>query len=274
MLSRNDQLTTGGNRQQRARGTVRVNEPAHAFFVTGSSLDQMNGMYVRRNPPRRKADDAGKSWPALYYEHEEGLWHMALNELSKKAKQGGHGNDDDDDDDDMEYDYYTGRYKKKEPTHEWVFLDSFQVHPAPLGCTRHASFPCVLTLFPPLPCRRCTESRRCAPSSPHTQAPQPTLSVPLGASWSTWPHTQVPSSTHPSHVPALQERFRHDGDTIVPGAGTWQKHKHRLLPWYAPLLTPFVQHHRPRGRHAVEAQACECCGRCCGRCRCWCCDGR
>jgi len=111
----------------------------------------MNGMYVRRNPPRRKPDDAGKAWPALYYEHEEGVWHMALNELPKTAKKpaaGGY-HDDDDDDDDMEYDYYTGRYKKKAPTHEWVFLDGFQ-----------------------------------------------------------------------------KERFRHDGDTIVPGAGTRWKHKH------------------------------------------------
>ena len=76
MLSRNDMLTTGGNQQRRARGTVRVNEPAHAFFVTGSSLEAMNGMYVRRNPPRRKPEDEGvrRNHPALYYEHEEGVW--------------------------------------------------------------------------------------------------------------------------------------------------------------------------------------------------------
>lgn len=80
MLSNNNQLALGGGGRQRQRGTVRVNEPAYGFFVTGSSIDAMNGVYVRKNPPKVPV---GSTEPvaALYYEHEEKVWHMALNEL-------------------------------------------------------------------------------------------------------------------------------------------------------------------------------------------------
>lgn len=106
MLSMNNQLTTGGNRQQRSRGTVRVNEPAYGFFVTGSSIEAMNGVYVRKNPPRARKDAAGPV-PVLYYQHEEGIWHMALNELPKKA-----GLEEDSDEEDDDYYYYKHRQKK------------------------------------------------------------------------------------------------------------------------------------------------------------------
>lgn len=118
MLSNNNMLTTGGNRQQRARGTVRVSEPSHGFFIAGSSIEAMNGVYVRRNPPRKPLYTDGKL-VALYYEHEEGLWHMSLNQL---AEAGSEYDDESEDDDD---DYYYYKPPKKKPTHEWVFLDEF-----------------------------------------------------------------------------------------------------------------------------------------------------
>jgi hypothetical protein len=52
MLSNNNMLTTGG-RSQRQRRSVRVNKPAYGFFITGSSLDAMNGVYVSRSVPHR-----------------------------------------------------------------------------------------------------------------------------------------------------------------------------------------------------------------------------
>ena len=42
-------LTTGNNRRQRRRGCVRVREPANGFFITGSSINSMNGVYIRQN---------------------------------------------------------------------------------------------------------------------------------------------------------------------------------------------------------------------------------
>ena len=37
------------SRGRRARGTVYVDDPAVGFFVAGSSLTEMNGIYTRRN---------------------------------------------------------------------------------------------------------------------------------------------------------------------------------------------------------------------------------
>ena len=115
MLSNNNQLSLGGGGRQRARRTVRVDEPAHGFFVAGSSIEAMNGVYVRRNPPRTKLTP--EQLPiALYYEHEEGVWHMALSELPQTEEE------ESDDEDDYRY-YY--RPKKRKPTHIWAFLDEF-----------------------------------------------------------------------------------------------------------------------------------------------------
>ena len=50
-LSRNDMLSTGGNRRRRARGSCYVNKPAYGFFIAGSSHKSMNGVYVRDNAP-------------------------------------------------------------------------------------------------------------------------------------------------------------------------------------------------------------------------------
>eukprot|EP00965_Chrysotila_dentata_P044413 1476643-Pleurochrysis_carterae.AAC.1 len=45
-LSRNDMLSTEG-RAPRARRSCYVDEPAYGFFVAGSSIKRMNGVYVR-----------------------------------------------------------------------------------------------------------------------------------------------------------------------------------------------------------------------------------
>jgi hypothetical protein len=118
MLSNNNMLTVGGGHRPRARGTVRVSEPAYGFFIAGSSIDQMNGVYVRRNPPRTKRDPNDPPI-ALYYEHEEGLWHMALNELINT--------DDVEEEEDESYYYHSWKPKKKRNTHEWIFMDEFFV---------------------------------------------------------------------------------------------------------------------------------------------------
>lgn len=113
MLSNNNMLVPGGGGggRQRARGTVRVSEPAYGFFIAGSKIEAMNGVYIRRNPPRFPKEDSPRH--ALYYEHEEGKWHMALNELINEEEAGEESDDD----------VYYWRPKKKKPTHEWVFMD-------------------------------------------------------------------------------------------------------------------------------------------------------
>ena len=131
-------LTTGG-RRQRQRGSVRVSEPANGFFIAGSSIDSMNGVYVRKNPPKGR-DMLAESQFALYYMHEESAWQMALKSLS-----------DDEQSDEEEEDHYFYSRKKRKPEYEWVFIDE---------CGK--------------------------------------------------------------------ERFAHDGDTIVPGAGVRWKHVHEV----------------------------------------------
>lgn len=118
MLSSNNMLTTGGNRRQRARGTVRVNEPAYGFFIAGSIIEHMNGVYIRRNPPRVPIRDDALPM-ALYYEHEEGGWRMALNVLNDEDS-----GESEEDEEDRYYRYYRPT-KPKKPTHEWVFIDEF-----------------------------------------------------------------------------------------------------------------------------------------------------
>jgi hypothetical protein len=77
----------------------------------------MNGVYVRRNPPRFKKR-ADQLPIALYYEHEDGVWHMVLNELPGATEE------EEEEEDDYAY-LYNYRPKKKKPTHEWMFTDEF-----------------------------------------------------------------------------------------------------------------------------------------------------
>eukprot|EP00927_Polykrikos_kofoidii_P048903 TRINITY_DN43072_c0_g1_i1.p1 TRINITY_DN43072_c0_g1~~TRINITY_DN43072_c0_g1_i1.p1 ORF type:complete len:1036 (-),score=219.78 TRINITY_DN43072_c0_g1_i1:105-3212(-) len=69
---------TGGPSRGRARGYVSVNEPAQGFFVTGSSINAVNGVYGRVNP--------GSVWSPhtvlLAYRNDDApSWVMALVEL-------------------------------------------------------------------------------------------------------------------------------------------------------------------------------------------------
>ena len=66
----------GGPRRSRQRGSVRVQEPAHAFFVAGSSLDAMNGIFGRVRPEAARAVSAHSV--NLCYKHDQSGWFMAL----------------------------------------------------------------------------------------------------------------------------------------------------------------------------------------------------
>jgi hypothetical protein len=88
------------SRGRRARGSVYVDDPAVGFFVAGSSIDDLNGIYVRTNShvlPRHHV--------AMAYAHQEGGWTLAL-----CATGGGEDSSDDEDD-----------------TYEWRFIDAQRV---------------------------------------------------------------------------------------------------------------------------------------------------
>ena len=115
-LSRNDMLSTGGNRRRRQRGSCYVNKPAFGFFIAGSSEKQMNGVYVRDNPPN--VQDGPSRESALFYTHEddESGWTMSLEMLPEEEEQ----SDSSDDGDGYGYQY---RPPKKKKEYEWVFID-------------------------------------------------------------------------------------------------------------------------------------------------------
>ena len=85
-LQRNDMLSTEG-RAPRARRSCYVNEPAYGFFIAGSSLREMNGVYIRRAPPRNQSseeenDDEQRNI-ILYYTHMDSGWTMMLAEVQE-----------------------------------------------------------------------------------------------------------------------------------------------------------------------------------------------
>ena len=123
-------LTVGDNRRARARGTVSVSEPPYGFFIAGSSMKAMNGVYVRCNPRRDSERQV-----AYDYSHEDNVWHMSLvaaprdaakeaaaaaaeeaAEAAARARYGSYGYDD--------YDF-GGRSRRAKPAAEWqwVFID-------------------------------------------------------------------------------------------------------------------------------------------------------
>jgi hypothetical protein len=117
MLQRNDMLTTGDNRQQRQRGTVTVSKPSFGFFIAGSSINSMNGAYVRANAPDRDPLP-GQGEPALYYRNDDGPWTMVLAELPAERMPP----EDVDDEEDTWQAMYR-RHHRPRVTHEWVFRD-------------------------------------------------------------------------------------------------------------------------------------------------------
>lgn len=78
-LSRNDMLSTEG-RAPRARRSCYVNEPAYGFFIAGSTVKAMNGVYIRKNPPQRTAEEEEVRQDLLYYTHIDSPWTMLLAE--------------------------------------------------------------------------------------------------------------------------------------------------------------------------------------------------
>ena len=118
-LSRNDMLSTGGNRRRKSRGSCYVNKPAYGFFIAGSSFKAMNGVYIRENPPAKPASSTKRDC-ALYYTHDDSGWAMSLEKLSKNE------DDEQEESSDDDYNYYGYRYrppKPKKPEYEWVFID-------------------------------------------------------------------------------------------------------------------------------------------------------
>lgn len=90
------------SRGRRARGSVYVDDPAVGFFVAGSSIDDLNGIYVRTNShvlPRHRV--------AMAYAHQEGGWTLAL---CATAREDRHDSSSDDDD-----------------AYEWRFVDAQRV---------------------------------------------------------------------------------------------------------------------------------------------------
>jgi hypothetical protein len=83
-LSRNDMLSTEVGGAPRARRSCYVNEPAYGFFIAGSSVKGMNGVYIRRNPPGGTEEDeeGGARNVILYYEHMDTPWTLGLVETT------------------------------------------------------------------------------------------------------------------------------------------------------------------------------------------------
>ncbi|CAE8668410.1 unnamed protein product [Polarella glacialis] len=108
---------TGGPRGGgRSRGFVSVNEPAQGFFITGSSIGAMNGVYGRV-----KNDSLWSPHTILlaYRNDDKPFWTMALVTNADKAKnksksQFNHGSDQEDSEDDYDED----------ASREWLFIDA------------------------------------------------------------------------------------------------------------------------------------------------------
>jgi hypothetical protein len=82
---------SGTGSQRRSYGTVR--DPAMGFFVAGSSLAELNGVYVRSQPTAFPGFKAGPSQHRflLNYHNDMSGWHMALVEPADGAAHSAHG---------------------------------------------------------------------------------------------------------------------------------------------------------------------------------------
>ena len=104
-LQRNDMLSTEG-RAPRARRSCYVNEPAYGFFIAGSSLRAMNGVYIRRTPPRQQTaneEDDEERNILLYYTHMDTGWTMMLAEVKETEP--------------------SQMYRSRDDESEWLFVD-------------------------------------------------------------------------------------------------------------------------------------------------------
>ena len=94
-------LSTEVGGAPRARRSCYVDEPAYGFFIAGSSIKSMNGIYIRRAPPGQDEEDDededAKRKYLLYYRHVDNPWEMALAECKDpdRAASYFHSRDDD-----------------------------------------------------------------------------------------------------------------------------------------------------------------------------------
>jgi hypothetical protein len=111
MLQRNDMLVPEGHgRRERARGTCYVDEPPFGFFIAGTTVKQLNGVYIRREVPRtlvRAGEDV-----LLYYLHMDGGCTMILS--------GARATEPDEDDEDR-------HMWRPEPVRQWLLVDEKNV---------------------------------------------------------------------------------------------------------------------------------------------------
>ena len=73
-----DVYSGGGRRGSRFGGYVRVQEPADGFFVAGSSLDRMNGLYGRVFNVPTAVLMHGAREVNLAYKHDKTGWLLVL----------------------------------------------------------------------------------------------------------------------------------------------------------------------------------------------------
>ena len=74
---------SGGSRRRRGGGTCYVDEPAKGFFVAGSSIEAMNGIFGRIHPTSAKWVDHPV---ALAYKHDITGWFMCLVETEDEEE--------------------------------------------------------------------------------------------------------------------------------------------------------------------------------------------
>ena len=89
----------GPSRERRSRGYVRVREPANGFFIAGSSLGGLNGIYGRvQESNLRFLASLRDRQVQLCYRHDKSGWLMALVEAPCGRKFGADGGEDGDGD--------------------------------------------------------------------------------------------------------------------------------------------------------------------------------
>ena len=111
-LQRNDMLSTDVGGAPRARRSCYVDEPAYGFFIAGSSIREMNGIFVRRAPPKEEeeeeeeeeGDEDKPRKHLLYYAHMDSGWTMSLCELKEDRPS-------------------SMSHYWKEEENEWLFID-------------------------------------------------------------------------------------------------------------------------------------------------------
>ena len=132
-LARNDMLVPGGTgRAQRQRGTVMVDEPPYGFFIAGSSVKTINGVYIRRNIPRDPSQLRQGEDILLYYVHMDNNGStMILSEKRRKpvtprdeVEEDEDGEDEEEDEDEVEDHWFR---QVQPPKRQWLFVDEKNV---------------------------------------------------------------------------------------------------------------------------------------------------